>query len=166
MICRGHRLSGIFGYTQLTGGYPGDQAEYCRIPNADLVCVQAPKEGVSADKLLALADVATTAWHGCELAEVGKGHTVAVWGCGPIGLSIQKLSFFRGASKVYAIDPDPKRLKIAESFGAIPVNVTEHNDVADYLLEQEPHGFDKTIEASGFRSAQSWIHKTMRTLGK
>lgn len=166
MYCRGHRLSGIFGYTQLCGGYPGNQAEYCRVPNADLILVKAPKEGVSPGKLLALADIATTAWHGCELAEVGKGDTVAVWGCGPIGLSIQKLSFFRGASKVYAIDPDPQRLKIAESFGCIPVNVTEHKDVSNYLLEKEPHGVDKSIEASGFRSAQSVTHKTMRAIGK
>lgn len=163
---RGHRLSGIFGYTELTGGYPGDQAEYCRVPNADLVLVKAPKEGVAPGKLLGLADVTTTAWHGCELAEIGKGDTVAVWGCGPVGLSIQRLSLFRGASKVYGIDPDPDRLKIAASFGSIPVNVTEHKDVSDYLLQQEPHGVDKSVEASGFRSAQSWIHSTMRTIGK
>ncbi|KAL8905541.1 MAG: hypothetical protein Q9207_002567 [Kuettlingeria erythrocarpa] len=161
----GHRLSGIFGYTQLTGGYPGNQAEYCRVPNADLILVKAPKEGVSPEQLLALADVATTAWHGNELAEVGKGHVVGVWGCGPIGLSIAKLALFRGAKKVYAIDPDPKRLEIAESFGCIGVNVREHPDVSDYILQQEPHGLDKGIEASGFRSAQSWIQTTMRAIG-
>ncbi|KAG9910427.1 alcohol dehydrogenase GroES-like domain-containing protein, partial [Aureobasidium melanogenum] len=63
----GHRLSGIFGYSHLTGGYPGNQAEWCRVPNADLVCVKAPMD-VDARKLVALADVTPTAWHGCELA--------------------------------------------------------------------------------------------------
>ncbi|KAL8722339.1 MAG: hypothetical protein Q9181_007510, partial [Wetmoreana brouardii] len=161
----GHRLSGIFGYTQLTGGYPGNQAEYCRVPNADLILVKAPKKGVSPEQLLANADVTTTAWHGNELAEVGKGHVVGVWGCGPVGLSIAKLALFRGAKKVYAVDPDPRRLEIAESFGCIGVNVREHPDVSDYILRQEPHGLDKGIEASGFRSAQSWIQTTMRAIG-
>lgn len=68
----GHRLSGIFGYTHLYGGYPGDQAEYCRVPNADLTCVKAPHD-VDPKKLLGLCDVTAAAWHGCELAEVGQG---------------------------------------------------------------------------------------------
>ncbi|KAI1619593.1 chaperonin 10-like protein [Exophiala viscosa] len=85
----GHRSSGIFGYSKATGGYPGDQAEYCRVPNADLVCVKAPKD-VAAKKLVGLADVTPTAWHGCELAEVGEGDVVGVWGCGAVGLSIQR----------------------------------------------------------------------------
>ncbi|KAL2031092.1 hypothetical protein VTO58DRAFT_106443 [Aureobasidium pullulans] len=130
----GHRLSGIFGYSHLTGGYPGDQAEWCP-------------------------------WHGCELAEVTKGDVVGVWGCGAIGLSIQKLSLFRGARKVYAIDKDPQRLKIAASFGAIPVNINDHTDVAAYILSVEPHGLDRGIEASGFRSETSVTHTLMRKVG-
>ncbi|TIA50972.1 alcohol dehydrogenase GroES-like domain-containing protein [Aureobasidium pullulans] len=160
----GHRLSGIFGYSHLTGGYPGDQAEWCRVPNADLTCVKAPMD-VDAKKLVALADVTPTAWHGCELAEVTKGDVVGVWGCGAIGLSIQKLSLFRGARKVYAIDKDPQRLKIAASFGAIPVNIDDHTDVAAYILSVEPHGLDRGIEASGFRSETSVTHTLMRKVG-
>ncbi|CAD0058083.1 unnamed protein product [Aureobasidium pullulans] len=160
----GHRLSGIFGYSHLTGGYPGDQAEWCRVPNADLTCVKAPMD-VDAKKLVALADVTPTAWHGCELAEVTKGDVVGVWGCGAIGLSIQKLSLFRGARKVYAIDKDPQRLKIAASFGAIPVNINDHTDVAAYILSVEPHGLDRGIEASGFRSETSVTHTLMRKVG-
>ncbi|KAK3174642.1 hypothetical protein OEA41_001888 [Lepraria neglecta] len=144
----GHRLSGIFGYTHLIGGYPGNQAQYCRVPNANIVLVKAPNEGVSPEKLLALADVTRTAWDGCELAEVDNGDVVGVWGCEPIGLSIVKLSFFRGAKKVYAVEPDPGRLKIAESFGCIGVDFGTHASVSDYIL-------DKGIEANGFRSAQS-----------
>jgi threonine dehydrogenase-like Zn-dependent dehydrogenase len=116
----GHRLSGIFGYSNVTGEYPGDQAEFCRVPNADLVCVKAPRD-IDAKKLLGLADVTTTAWHGCELAEVRKGDVVGVWGCGPVGLSIQRLAKFRGASKVYAFDKYANRLAIAGFFGIIPI---------------------------------------------
>jgi threonine dehydrogenase-like Zn-dependent dehydrogenase len=160
----GHRLSGIFGYSKVTGGYAGDQAEYCRVPNADIVCVKAPKD-ISAQKLVALADVTPTAWHGCELAEVRQGDVVGVWGCGAVGLSIQRLSKLRGARKVYAVDTDPARLKIAASFGMIPIDVSEHSDPAAYILSIEPHGLDRGIEASGFRSTNSVAHATMRMLG-
>ncbi|KIW11001.1 hypothetical protein PV08_10300 [Exophiala spinifera] len=160
----GHRLSGIFGYSKITGGYPGDQAEFCRVPNADLTCVKAPKD-VAAKKLVALADVTPTAWHGCELAEVGEGDVVGVWGCGAVGLSIQRLAKLRGASKVYAVDKDARRLEIAKSYGMIPVNVNEHSNPADYILSVEPHGLDRGIEASGFRSTNSAAHATMRALG-
>lgn len=157
----GHRLSGIFGYSMLTGGYPGNQAEWCRVPNADLVCVKAPKD-VSAKKLLGLCDVTPTAWHGNELAEVRKGDVVGVWGCGAVGLSIQRLALFRGAKKVYAIDKDTHRLALAEKYGSIPVDVSAHKDVADYILGVEPHGLDRGIEASGFRSTSSVAHTVMR----
>ncbi|KAJ9202161.1 hypothetical protein DTO164E3_3090 [Paecilomyces variotii] len=160
----GHRISGIFGYSHITGGYAGDQAEYCRVPNADLTCLKAPKD-VDAKKLLGLADVTTTAWHGCELAEVGKGDIVGVWGCGPVGLSIQKLAKLRGAAKVYAVDKDPHRLKIAEEFGMIPINAAEHQEVADYILAIQPNGLDRSIEASGFRSTNKPDHEVMRALG-
>jgi len=157
----GHRLSGIFGYSHLTGGYPGNQAEFCRVPNADLVLVKCP-EDLPAKKALALADVTDTAWHGVELAEVREGDVVGVWGCGPIGLSIQKLSKeIRGAKKVYAVDKDPQRLKIAESFGMIPVDASKVKP-DEYILSVEPHGLDRGIEASGFRSTDSAKHKIMR----
>ena len=160
----GHRLSGIFGYSTITGGYPGDQAEYCRVPNADLTCVKAPKD-IDAKKLVGLADVTPTAWHGNELAEVGEGDVVGVWGCGAVGLSIQRLAKLRGARKVYAVDKDAHRLEIAKSFGMIPVNVKDHTDVADYILSVEPHGLDRGIEASGFRSTNSVTHTAMRAVG-
>ncbi|KAK5188925.1 hypothetical protein LTR47_011531 [Exophiala xenobiotica] len=160
----GHRLSGIFGYSHLTGGYPGNQAEFCRVPNADLVLLKCP-EDMPAKKALALADVTDTAWHGVELAEVRKGDVVGVWGCGPIGLSIQKLSKeIRGAQKVYAVDKDSQRLKIAESFGMIPVDASKVKP-DEYILSVEPHGLDRGIEASGFRSTDSATHRIMRATG-
>ncbi|KAH8703205.1 putative formaldehyde dehydrogenase [Talaromyces proteolyticus] len=159
----GHRLSGAFGYSDVMGGYPGDQAEYCRVPNADLTCVKVPAD-TEPKKLLALADVTTAAWHGCELAGVGEGDIVGVWGCGPVGLSIQRLALLRGASRVYAIDKDSQRLQIAEVYGMIPVDVTRHPNVSDYILSVQPHGLDCGIEASGFRSTNTSKHVAMRTM--
>ncbi|KAJ5675361.1 Formaldehyde dehydrogenase [Penicillium macrosclerotiorum] len=135
----GHRLSGILGYSRLCGGYPGDQAEYCRVPNADLTCVKAPLD-VDARKLLGLANVITSAWHALELAEVGSGDIIGVWGCGPVGLSVQRLAKLRGAKKIYAMDKDPQRLRLAEDFGMTPVDVTAHPEVGEYLLSIQPGG--------------------------
>lgn len=154
----GHRLSGILGYSRLCGGYPGDQAEYCRVPNADLTCVKAPRD-IDARKILGLTNVVTTAWHALELAEVQTGDVVGVWGCGPVGLSAQRLAKLRGATKVYGMDRDPQRLRQAEDFGMVPVNIREHEDVGDYILSIQPQGLDRAIEASGFRSPT----KTPRT---
>jgi threonine dehydrogenase-like Zn-dependent dehydrogenase len=72
---------------------------------------------------------------------------------------------FRGASKVYAINKGAQRLAIAKQIGSIPVNVNDHKDVADYILSVEPHGLDKTVECSRFRSADSPQHKAMRVAG-
>jgi threonine dehydrogenase-like Zn-dependent dehydrogenase len=77
--------AGVFGYTHLTGGYEGTQAEYCRVPMADVNLLKLP-EGVPDDKAVFLSDVCCTGWHANELAEVGSGDVVAIWGAGPIGL--------------------------------------------------------------------------------
>ncbi|KAI5194557.1 alcohol dehydrogenase GroES-like domain-containing protein [Aureobasidium subglaciale] len=138
--------------------------EYCCVLNADLTCVKAPID-VDVKRLVALADVTPTAWHGCELAEVGKGDIVGVQGCGAIGLSIQKLSLFRGAKKVYAMNKDPHRLEITRSLGAIPINVNDYAYVAEYILSIEPHGLDRGIEASGLRSESSITHTLMPKFG-
>lgn len=160
----GHRISGIFGSSHLMGGYAGNQAEYCRVPHADLTCVRAPID-VEAKKLLGVVDVTAAAWHGCELAEVGQGDIVGVWGCGPVGLSAQRLSLLRGAKKVYAIDKDPLRLEIAERFGMVPIDVSANPEVGDFLLAIQPGGLDRAIEASGFRSTQRPQHAAMRAIG-
>ncbi|KAG9604178.1 alcohol dehydrogenase GroES-like domain-containing protein, partial [Aureobasidium melanogenum] len=161
----GHRLSGILGYSHLTGGYPGDQAEYCRVPNADLTCLVVPSD-IPAKSLLALCDVLPTAWHGCELAEVREGDVVGVWGCGAVGLMIQRLAKFRGASRIYAVDPDLHRLAIAKSFGMIPIEPNKDGKTSEeQIMTLEPRGLDRSIEASGFRSTCSITHSIMRKVG-
>jgi threonine dehydrogenase-like Zn-dependent dehydrogenase len=163
-IAYGHRVAGILGHSQLCGGYPGNQAEFCRVPNADLTCLKAPHD-VDARKLLSLSDVVSTAWHALELAEVRYEDVVGVWGCGPIGLSIQRLAKLRGASIVYAMDRDPQRLQRAEAFGMIPIDVSAHPDMGEYLLSIRPQGVDKAIEASGYRSTQQPSLAAMRAFG-
>jgi threonine dehydrogenase-like Zn-dependent dehydrogenase len=160
----GHRLAGRLGYSRLCGGYPGDQAEYCRVPNADLTCVRAPRY-VDARKLLGLTNVVTTAWHALELAEVRGGDVVGVWGCGPVGLAVQRLAKLRGASIVFAMDRDGQRLKIAEDFGMEVVDIGVHVDVAGYILSVQGKGLDRAIEASGFRGTERPQHADMRALG-
>jgi threonine dehydrogenase-like Zn-dependent dehydrogenase len=160
----GHRLSGILGYSRLCGGYPGDQAEYCRVPNADLTCVKTPRD-LDVRKLLGLTNVIPNAWHALELAEVSGGDVVGVWGCGPVGLAVQRLAKLWGARKVYAMDKDAQRLRLAEAFGMAPVDVTTHPNAGDYLLSIQPQGLDRSIEASGFRSTQSPPHAAMRAIG-
>lgn len=160
----GHRVGGKLGYSRLCGGYPGDQAEYCRVPHADLSCVKAP-EHIDAQKLLGLTNVVTTAWHALELAEVQEGDVVGVWGCGPIGLTVQRLARLRGAKKIYAMDKDAQRLRIAERFGMTPVDVDAVPDVAEYILSIEDHGLDRSIEASGYRSSQQAGYPAMQAIG-
>ncbi|KAJ5213956.1 hypothetical protein N7449_001125 [Penicillium cf. viridicatum] len=160
----GHRVGGKLGYSRLCGGYPGDQAEYCRVPHADLSCVKAP-EHIDAQKLLGLTNVVTTAWHALELAEVQEGDVVGVWGCGPIGLTVQRLARLRGAKKIYAMDKDAQRLRIAEGFGMTPVDVDAVPDVAEYILSIEDHGLDRSIEASGYRSSQQAEYPAMQAIG-
>ncbi|KAH6970203.1 chaperonin 10-like protein [Fusarium avenaceum] len=151
-------------YSLITGGYTGDQAEYCRVPNADLTYVKAPRD-IAATKLVGLANVTPTAWHGYKLADIGKGDIVGVWGYSAVGLSIQCFAKLRGARRVYAIDKDANRLDITESFGIIPININNHPAPADYILSIKPHGLDRAIEASGFRSTRSATHTAIRALG-
>lgn len=160
----GHRLGGKLGYSRLCGGYPGDQAEYCRVPHADLSCVKAP-EHIDARKLLGLTNVVTTAWHALELAEVQEGDVLGVWGCGPIGLAVQRLARLHGAKKIYAMDKDPQRLRIAQDFGMTPVDVNAHPDMAEYILSLEDYGLDRSIEASGYRSSQKAEYPAMQAIG-
>ncbi|KAJ5104204.1 Formaldehyde dehydrogenase [Penicillium argentinense] len=163
-VLYGHRLSGMLGFSRLCGGYAGDQAEYCRVPNADLSCVKAPQD-IDARKILGLANVITTAWHALELAEVQPGDIVGVWGCGPVGLSVQRLAKLRGAKKIYAMDRDPQRLRLAGEFGMTPIDVNDHSEVGEYILSIQPKGLDRSIEACGFRSTTRSPHAAVRAKG-
>jgi len=109
----GHRTAGLFGYSHLTGGYEGGQAEFVRIPFADVNLLKIP-QGLPDEKVLFLSDIASTGWHATELGEVKAGQTVAIWGAGPVGLMACMWSKYRGATKIILIDAVESRLNLAE----------------------------------------------------
>ncbi|MGN6489846.1 MAG: zinc-dependent alcohol dehydrogenase [Devosia sp.] len=148
----GHAMSGIFGYSHLTGGYPGGQAEYVRVPFSDVGPVVIPDDGLDDDTVLFLGDILPTGWMAAENAGIAPGDTVAVWGCGPVGLFAVQSAFIMGAAQVIAIDHHPRRLELAARFGAQMVNFEETN-VVEALTEMTGGlGPDAVIDAVGTES--------------
>jgi len=159
----GHSIAGVFGYSQLTGGFDGGQAEYARVPLADNNLLKVP-DSLSDEKVLFLSDIVCTGWHACELGEVSEGQTVAVWGCGPVGLMAQAWAKFRGAARVIAIDNVPYRLAVAKKLGSYVINFDKVN-VLDEIERLAPGGPDVGIEAAGFRFPKSLSHKLQTFVG-
>ncbi|RZM30740.1 MAG: glutathione-dependent formaldehyde dehydrogenase, partial [Sphingomonas sp.] len=106
----GQPMSGLFGYSHMTGGYAGGQAEYVRVPFSDVGPIVIP-DGVDDEKVLFLSDILPTGWQAAEYAQIEPGDTVAVWGCGPVGLFAVQSAFLMGAERVIAIDHFPRRLE-------------------------------------------------------
>lgn len=159
----GSESGGIFGYSHLTGGYPGGQAEYIAVPFADVNTLKVP-EALADEQVLFLSDIVCTGWHATELGRVEEGQSVAVWGCGPVGLMAQEWARYRGASKVIAIDRIGYRLDLAASRGAAPVNF-DHEDVIERVQAlTDGRGPDVCIEAVGFRYVKSLHHRIQKTL--
>ena len=118
----GQPMSGVFGYSHMTGGYSGGQAEYVRVPFSDVGPLVIPDDSIEDDKVLFLTDILPTGWMAAENAEIEPGDTVAVWGCGPVGLFAVQSAFLMGAQRVIAIDHFPHRLELAKKFGAETIN--------------------------------------------
>lgn len=144
--------AGIFGYSHLFGGYAGAQAEYLRVPFADVGSFKIP-EGMSDEQALACSDAFPTGFMGAELCGIKSSDTVAVWGCGPIGQFAIKSAALLGAEKVIAIDNVPERLQLASQVsGAIPLNQDEV-DVSDALKALTAgRGPDACIDAVGMEA--------------
>jgi len=159
----GCRLSGIFGYSHLLGGFDGGQAEYIRVPYAEVNTLPVPSS-LSDEKVLFLSDIACTGWHANELSEVSQGDTVAIWGCGPVGLMAAAWAKFRGAERVISIDKIPYRLQVAQKCLGVEVINASESDVLKTLHALIPGGPDVCIEAAGFRYAQGVLHSAQRTL--
>lgn len=147
----GHTCAGLFGYTHLTGGYPGGQAEYVRVPFADTTHIKVP-EGLSDEKALFLGDILPTGWQAAAQCDILPTDTVAVWGAGPVGQMAIRSAVIMGAGQVIAIDRVPERLAMAQEGGAIPINFDEES-VLDRLGElTSGHGPEKCIDAVGMES--------------
>lgn len=155
----GDHTAGIHGYSQMTGGYEGGQADYARVVFADTNLLHIPKEGPD-EKYLLLSDVLSTAWHSTELAGVGDGDVVAIWGAGPVGQLAAQCAFARGAKRVIIIDREQYRLDAAKEVapGVETINFMERKTL-EQLREMVPDGPDCGIEAVGFHYAHSLLHK-------
>lgn len=147
----GYSSAGLFGYSHLYGGYAGGQAEYVRVPFADVGALVLP-DGITERHALFLSDIFPTGYMAAENCSIKNGQTVAVWGCGPVGQFAIKSALMLGAGKVIAIDRFPERLAMAERWGAIPLNYeTVDIDLALPKLTQG-HGPDACIDAVGLEA--------------
>ena len=164
----GHSPSGIFGYSHLTGGFAGGQAEYARVPFADFGPLKVPDE-LSDEQVLFLTDILPTGYMGAEMCGIQPGDTVAVWGCGPVGLFAIASAYMLGAGKVIAIDRFEYRLRRArEQAGAVTVNYAEVDSVPDVLNDLTAgRGPDHCIDAVGVEGhthGVQYLHDRMKQM--
>ena len=148
----GHSPAGMFGYSHMMGGYAGGQAEYVRVPYADVDHLKVPGE-LTDEQVLFLSDIFPTGYMAAEQCGIRGGDTIAVWGCGPVGLCAIKSAYLLGAERVIAIDRFPERLRLAaEKAGAEVLNY-EEVDVLDALDEMTGgRGPDACIDAVGMEA--------------
>lgn len=142
---------GAYGYVSM-GPYTGGQAEYLRVPFADFNCLQLPRGDEHEDDFALLADIFPTGYHATELAQVSPGESVCVFGAGPVGLMAAYSAMLRGASRVFVVDRQPDRLRLAERIGATAIDYTKAN-AAEQIKEQTGgEGTDKGIDAVGYQA--------------
>ncbi|KHS42262.1 alcohol dehydrogenase GroES domain-containing protein [Novosphingobium subterraneum] len=147
----GHATSGIFGYSHMTGGYSGGQAEFVRVPFSDVGPIVVP-EHLDDEQVLFLSDILPTGWMAAENAQIEPDDTVAIWGCGPVGLFAVQSALAMGAAKVIAIDHYPHRLELARGLGADIINFRETN-VLEALMDMSGGlGVDAVIDAVGMEA--------------
>ena len=147
----GRATAGLFGYTHLTGGYPGGQAEYLRIPYADGTHIKVP-DGFSDEQMLFLGDIFPTGWQAAVQCDIKRTDIVAIWGAGPVGQMAVRSAIILGAEKVVVIDRLPERLRMAAAAGAETINF-EDESVIDRLDDLTGgKGPDKCIDAVGLEA--------------
>lgn len=147
----GHSGAGLFGYTHLTGGYPGGQAEYVRVPYADTTHIKIPDD-LPDEQALFLGDILPTGWQAAAQCDICRTDTVAIWGAGPVGQMAIRSAILMGARQVIAIDRVPERLAMAQAAGAITINFDDES-VLERLGElTQGKGPEKCIDAVGMES--------------
>jgi threonine dehydrogenase-like Zn-dependent dehydrogenase len=155
----GHSTAGLFGYSHITGGYAGGQAEYLRVPFSDATLIKVP-QGIADEKLLFLGDIFPTGWQAAVYCDIQPTDTVAVWGCGPVGQFAIKSALMLGARRVIAIDSVPERLAMAGSIGAEIIDRTQVNVLSTLNEMTNGRGPEKCIDAVGLEA-----HGPNRVLG-
>lgn len=147
----GHTTAGLFGYSHLTGGYPGGQAEYVRVPYADVTPVKVPDE-LTDEQVLFLGDIFPTGWQAAAQCEIQPTDTVAIWGAGPVGQFAIRSAILLGAKQVVVIDRVPERLAMAVAAGAIAINFDDESVIERLNDLTQGKGPDKCIDAVGMES--------------
>ncbi|KAH7717075.1 GroES-like protein [Aphelenchoides avenae] len=160
----GNRPAASFAHSHFTGGVPGGQAEFVRVPFADVNCYALP-EDIPDEKAVLLSDVVPTAYHAVTLGDVGPGRTVGIWGLGPVGLMCARICQLKGAARVIGVDCVPERLSIARDYLGIDVINFEEESVLERISVLFDDGLDVAIECAGFDYVKSWAHKAEMTLG-
>jgi threonine dehydrogenase-like Zn-dependent dehydrogenase len=153
----GHTVAGIYGYSHLMGGYAGGQAQYARVPFADVGPLKVDSD-LADEQVLFLSDILPTGYMGAEMCEIAPGDVVAVWGAGPVGQFAMDSARVLGAEKIIAIDREPYRLEMAERAGYTTIDFTQM-DVREALSELTGgRGPDKCIDAVGMEADHGSPH--------
>lgn len=148
-VAMGHAPAGLFGYSGMLGSYPGGQAEYLRVPHADVGPIKIESD-LSDDKVVFLSDIFPTGYMAAENAGIEPGDTVAVWGCGPVGQFAIQSAWMFGAGRVIAIDRVPERLEMARVHGKAETLNFDEDPIHDRLIEMTGgRGPDRCIDAVG-----------------
>jgi threonine dehydrogenase-like Zn-dependent dehydrogenase len=148
----GYPTAGLFGYSHLTGGYWGGQAEYVRVPMADVAPMKVP-EGMDDEHALFLTDILPTGWQAAEYCDIKGGETVAIWGAGPVGLFAIKSAQVMGAARIIAIETVPERIALARQAGATDIIELEKEDVMERIKEiTNGQGADAVIDCVGMEA--------------
>ncbi len=153
----GNSPAGLFGYTHILGGYSGGQAEYLRVPYADVGPIKVP-DGLTDEQALFLSDIFPTGYMAAEFCNIQPGETVAIWGCGPVGQMAIRSAYMLGAARVIAVDSVAERLALAAASGALTLNYLE-TDIYDEIMQLTGgRGADACIDAVGTEAdpAASW----------
>lgn len=161
----GYAAAGVYGYSHLLGGYAGGQAEYARVPFADVGPIKVDNDSLTDEQVLFLSDILPTAYESIERAGVGPGDTVAIWGAGPVGQLAIRCAYMVGADRVIAIDRYNDRLDMAQRAGADVINFDDADDMVEILKDVTGgRGPDKCIDAVGMDAHGTSIEGKLDTV--
>ncbi|WP_431101199.1 zinc-dependent alcohol dehydrogenase [Roseateles noduli] len=158
--------AGLFGYSHLYGGYAGGQAQYVRVPKANVGPLVIPDTSLRDEQVLFLSDILPTGYQAALNAQVTAGSSVAIFGAGPVGMMAAASARLLGAEKIFMVDHHPYRLAFAkETYGVLPIDFNQVDDPAQLIIEQTDHrGVDASIDAVGFESKGSTVETVLSTL--
>jgi threonine dehydrogenase-like Zn-dependent dehydrogenase len=160
----GQRDAGFFGYSHFTGGFPGGQAEYVRVPKGNVNLLPIP-EGVTDEQAIYLSDILPTSYHAVVDTGVHEGDTVAIWGLGPVGMYAAKWAQLKGAKRVIGIERVPERMAMArQKLGIEVIDFSQTKDVPAEIVKLVPGGVDVSIDAGTFHEPKTLLHKVQKKL--